>query len=202
MKEFVYLKLVARNKRLNSNISVDLFRSLQYKHEITKKKKTTNDLQTNSELDSRLNMLQLPPRGPIIQLDLRPKSAAYYTMLKRLMKPNQNSSKIGDETIEIKSDEDRKDKDSIESEKPSNSDNSVEFNDNLDVLDVPREEYRNPIRPNTEPRSRVTVKGVGNNEAIENLEHRIERWHLELGCKKACVTKLKMIDIDVCKFFN
>ena len=32
---------------------------------------------------------------------------------------------------------------------------------------------------------------------LDNLEGRIKRWHLEVGCKKACVTKLNRIDIDV-----
>ena len=40
-----------------------------------------------------------------------------------------------------------------------------------------------------------------NHQALEVLENRIKKWHLDLGCKEASITKLNRIDINVSNNF-
>lgn len=79
MKDYVYMKLMSRNNRLKNTIPVDLYRSLQYKIELGKKKRSLIPIKTKV----KTNPLDAHSKGPIIQLDTKPKLAAYNRLNRR-----------------------------------------------------------------------------------------------------------------------
>ena len=78
MKDYVYMKLLSRNNRLSSKVTVDLYRSLQYRIELSMKKRSLIPIRQKSTNSSENQI-----KGPIIQLDTKPKLAAYNRLNKR-----------------------------------------------------------------------------------------------------------------------
>lgn len=78
MKDYIFMKLMSRNSRLKHTIPVDLYRSLLYSIELSRKKRSINLVKVKA-----VNPLDIPPKGPIIKLDTKPKLAAYNRMNRR-----------------------------------------------------------------------------------------------------------------------
>lgn len=162
MKENVYMKLVARNNRLKCSHPIDLYRSMQYTIELANKKRNllieTNNKQTN--LNNNVT------KGPLVKLDLRPKSTAYNLLIKKQSKIQANNQNQNDTK--------------------NNSSSSIEFDS---------KEHENDFSNETNDSSDNLNDG-----ALQDLELRMKKWHMDLGCRKAFVPKLNRIDIDVTIF--
>jgi hypothetical protein len=206
MKETVQMKLEARNRRLKISTPIQLYRSLQYKLELTRKRqqqKETPEIE-NTHQTSYNTSFSLP-RGPIIQLDLRPKSAAYFNMLKKSDKLNK--SPTIDEVFNIRNN----DLNSQKSKRNEEIENFVETIENLNDLNFAdkyhqhselqkRNAYSNKsfhYQQHQTNKLKFNDQDRTNNQAMEQLENRIKRWHLDFGGNKACVAKFNRIDINV-----
>ncbi len=193
MKENVYAKLVDRNNRLKISQSIDLYRSLQYKIELGKKRKSSIQITTESKqtVTGDVSKALLLLKGPRIQLDVRSKTAAY-ERIKR-----QHSIKATNKKTSIQNEEAKTvyfTSEAINSELSvvdhiSKSSHTDDFNNFVDFK-------QDQLTSN----SKFTETENSNNEALEDLEQRIKRWHMDFGCKKVSVTKLNRIDIDVIHF--
>lgn len=189
MKETVHMKLEARNKRLKISMPVELYRSLQYRLEVTKKKQQQQhkDLfESEHPHQTTWNSLNPLPRGPIIQLDLRPKSAAYFSMLKR-------SDRLNKQTIDEAITMQKKNSDELE--------NFAETIENLEELHFSDKYHYKTSKFAHNNKLKFQDPDRTNNKAMENLENRIKRWHLDFGANKACVARFNRIDIDVSRLY-
>ena len=190
MRDYIYIKLVARNNRLKRSSPIELYRSLQYSIELARKKRLSLASLPTSE--KRRNPLQMPPKGPIIQLNLRTKLSAY----KRVHRQSNNAFHV-DELTESSNKAFSQTRlslneqpDKVITEKVNSVDSafgSIE-NDNEDTQNWSMSEIM-----------KINESENSNEEALVNLENRIKRWHLNsnVGSKKACVPKLNRIDLDV-----
>ena len=198
MKETVQIKLEARNKRLKISMPIELYRSLQYRLELTKKKQQQKEISESEPPNQTAHNSQISlPRGPIIQLDLRPKSAAYFNMLRKSEKFTKSTI---DETYNVKNELNRQKKKNEEME------NFIETIENIEDLSYPdkynnnehqkRNAFSNKYFHQTN-KLKFNDEDRTNNQAMEQLENKLKRWHLDLGCNKACVAKFNRIDINV-----
>ena len=176
---------------------VELYRSLQYRLESTKKKQQQKEIFENEQHNQMINNSHFSlPRGPIIQLDLRPKSAAYFNMLRKSEKLSKSAI---DESFNLKNDlnSQKRKKEEIE--------NFVETIENIEDLnynnDVQKRIAYSNIAYDQANRLKFNDQERTNNQAMEQLENKIKRWHLDLGCNKACVAKFNRIDVNV-RFFR
>lgn len=190
MKENVHMKLVDRNNRLKNTFQIDLYRSLQYKIELSIKRKSSIHLP-----EKILDQNKIATKGPLglIQMDLRSKTAAYERIKRqhsRILKKNNKMTQSETEQSQIKVPDlqiETNDTDSLIEAKDLTSNQE----DNTQIED---------LKPDTSStNSRYADIETSNEQALKNLEQRIKRWHLDFGCKKVSVTKLNRIDIDVRK---
>ena len=194
MKENVYAKLVDRNNRLKNSQPIDLYRSLQYKIELGRKRKssiqiTTESKQTVTGDASKALLLQ---RGPLIQLDVRSKTAAYERIKRQhtIKAINKKTSTQNEQAKIIELTGEAIDSELVVVDHGSKSSHTDEFN-NFDDF---KQDQMSSNSKFTE------IESSNNDQALEELEQRIKRWHMDFGCKKVSVTKLNRIDIDVSHF--
>ena len=164
MQEYVYIKLLHKNKRLNSSSPIDLYLKLQEKLEncwhLTLK---TNNIPENS---FNKNLKQV--------LNNHEENAAKEKLNMKLFSRMFRTKKLFFEKNLIESNNSKKEFFNINTEKkdqnlttkPNNINSNINF------------EYQNE-------------------KELENLEDRIKRWYLNLGCKKVIVNKLNRIEINV-----
>lgn len=86
MKEHVYIKLMSRNNRLMNKIPIDLYRSLQYRIELGRQKRSMIPIKKRSS-----NLSDMAIKGPIIQFDTKPKLAEYNRLTRRKKLLNNKS---------------------------------------------------------------------------------------------------------------
>lgn len=86
MKEYVYIKLMSRNNRLMNKIPIDLYRSLQYRIELGRQKRSMIPIKKRSS-----NLSDMAIKGPIIQFDTKPKLAEYNRLTRRKKMLNNKS---------------------------------------------------------------------------------------------------------------
>jgi hypothetical protein len=208
MKDHVYLKLKARNDRLNSLMPIELFRSIQYHIELAEK----NAPRVVNELTGKVEN-EYPTRGPILSMDvtLRPKSAVVFSKNHRKQhasktspmskrhelkssavteilpqnSANKNANEItgySDETLpQEKNVEIVEEEDHLEEAKES-----PKFNSNFSCMVSARDGEPEDTQPNNENGSRN-----------ENLENRLKNWHRELGVNKVFVTRLRDAEVRI-----
>jgi hypothetical protein len=220
MKEHVYMKLIARNNRLKNSVPVDLYRSIEYKIELSQKRKPANEIQNATPVGGGA----FPSRGPIIFLDLKPKSAAY----NRLKKQNEANRKIraasqlANEEATINNNflaKEISQSTNTKNDLPSNLINttllpavgapsgdsisaSTFSNELREELQKAAEQKRNNNLDEQILHAINNNNSGGNNEGaskteLDALEDRIKQWHLDLGAKKIYFTKLNRIDTNV-----
>lgn len=195
MRENVYLKLVSRNNRLRNSTPIDLFRSIQYKCELSQKR----SISEMSALTGASSFNKSPQeqnykiiRGPIIQLDLRPKTAAYNRMrnLSKMNKNIQNKPKQLNET-EINEILTKKQEEQQEKQEVIEYENSIESKLKQEAFKTIKYGQAVVNDPKIEE-----VKS-SSDQALEILEDKIKKWHLDTGCAKPHVEKLNRINIKV-----
>jgi hypothetical protein len=210
MRENVYMKLKARNSRLNKSYTpVDLFRSIQYRIEIMKKNNSNNFIQNfnnliiNREEPTNLNDADISnesnsndktyksaPRGSIIQLDLKTKSAAY-SKLKGLLEARKKKQTDNHRKLMALS--------MLSQARQETTEEIIDLDSDQNILNI-KNEYIMPSISNNNILVTQQVEIVDDDPAnieLENLEDRIKKFQLELGCKKAVITKLNRIDVNV-----
>lgn len=196
MKEHAYMKLIGRNSRLGLTRPIELFRSLQYLIEDSFRKeelkKTSEDASpafgssNNQRTLLRANHLNFPYRGAYVQPE--PVNKPRMSAFRRLSQPiggKKNRDNSQTENVE-------KPLDPIEHPtKPTelNINNNSNNNNNNIAQDSPP--------ANTNDSELVLI-----NLNLDELENKMKKWHLELGCKKAFVTKLNRIDYEVNLLFS
>ncbi len=184
------MKLLSRNNRLKTKTPVDLYRSLQYRIELGKKKRSLIPVKINRTSTTATPTSNTPLdilKCPIIQLDAKPKLEMY----QRLKRRNTLSKQ----------------------ELPVNRDAWITENiSKLIQRDLSAGEAGNQEGSGCKYTADGGDSALGSYDSchetesreLDHLEGRIKRWHLEVGCKKACVPKLNRIDLDVSWiiFFN
>lgn len=190
MKENVYAKLVDRNNRLKTTQPIELYRSLQYKIELSKKRKSCIQIATELKQTVTVDATKalLIQRGPLIQLDVRSKTAAYERIKKQhsIRAANKKTSTQNDEikTVEFIGEITHSELAAVDH--ASKSSHTEDFNN-----------YDDSKQDQMSSNSKLTEAENSNEQALEDLEQRIKRWHMDFGCKKVNVTKLNRIDIEV-----
>ncbi len=236
MRENVYMKLRARNARLKSVTPVDLFRSIQYRIELMKRKDNVysstyhqyqnynsfNEPQTDSPNENEhLNDVGLGPsnqmgdsskfrsmpRGPIVQLDSKSRTAAYFRLKNILNARKKRQAESEQKLVALNAINSNNLNESFD-KKQSGKDGLVNFI-HLESADGVLVSERDGTNKNTPFQEVVNLNGDSArldddntaNLALENLEDRIKKWHLDFGCKKVSVTKLNRIDLNVGQLF-
>ena len=191
MRDYTYMKLVARNNRLKRSSPIELYRSLQYSIEVARKKRLS--LASLPTSGKRRNPLQMPPKGPIIQLNLRSKLSAY----KRVHRQSNNAFHVDELT------ESSTNKAFSQTRLSLNEQSDKAGNEKVDSVDSAFGSIENETEDaqnwSMSEIMKINESENSNEEALVNLENRIKRWHLNsnVGSSKACVPKLNRIDLDV-----
>jgi len=177
MKDYVFMKLLLRNDRLKTKIPVDLYRSLQYRIELGKKKRSL--IPVRIKKTTPVTNLEIM-KGPIIQLDTKPKLELYKRLKRRNTLSKQELPVNRDAWITERITK-------LIQHNLSPAENNEIGNNKIipDGGDSALGSYENDSCHETE------------SQELDILEGRIKKWQLEVGCKKACVTKLNRIDLDV-----
>lgn len=188
MKENVYMKLVDRNSRLKNTLQIDLYRSIQYKIELSNQRRLSNSEKLQDKNQQQQQPQQL--KGPVIQLELRSKTAAYERIKRLHSRNNQARNKTvaqqqTEELIKLNSDHQSDTNDSL-------NEQTAKFNQSEEIINLVEDLKHENLSANS-------VENSVNEQALDELEDRIKRWHLDFGIKKAQVPKLNRIDIDVIK---
>jgi hypothetical protein len=183
MKENVYYKLLDRNNRLkNNNTPINLYRNIQYKIELSMRKKSTEKL-----IDNNSKVILAKP-SPIIQMDnnFRAKTAAYERVKRQLSRTNSFKSQLNTTKI------------SMQQNEPVIELNNSDQN-NFDQTKYVQYEDLDSLKQdsNSSTSNKSNDYESSNSHALEELEERIKKWHLDFGDKKARVATLNRIDIDV-----
>jgi hypothetical protein len=218
MKDHVYLKLKARNERLNAMQPVDLFRSIQYHIELFDRNRRTTSEMSGKACDS-----DLPTKGAVIQMDVasRPKSAAHFLTREQHRKQQQqqqqqqqqHTSRSYPTASSNSKKEDRLTSNKISLPKPTPPPQSLQVESepdeakNVEII----EEFADQIDEIKESVAKVASGGslaggglnagfVGGsfeqNTENEILENRIKSWHRELGHNKVFVAPLKDAEVN------
>jgi hypothetical protein len=177
MMEYVFLKLQARNKRLRLTNPIVFYRSLEYRLEILihGRKKNFNLLNGSTNINSvALNGLKLPPRGPIIQMDSRPKAK-----IKAKKRLNMNVSQLTNHSVNIK----------VDMDESLNSTNSYEGDNTAEQQQTTSKEKKNC--------EKLFDHEFTSDQALNDLEDRIKQWHLQNGCKNPLLEAFHRIDAEV-----
>ena len=213
MRENVYMKLKARNNRLNkSSTPVDLFRSIQYRIEIMKKNNSNNFIQNFNNLTSNKDELTVindednsnesnindkvykpAPRGSIIQLDLKNKSTAYLR-LKSLLEARKKKQIDNERKVMAMN--------MLSMGRQEENEEIIDLDVNdPNIISIKNEDImpniNSHINNNLVTQQVEIIDDDPTNIELENLEDRIKKFQLELGCKKVVITKLNRIDVNV-----
>jgi hypothetical protein len=219
MKDYVHMKLKARNARLSSVQPIDLFRSIQYSIELADRSRRG----AVSELASGGKGVEsdLPTKGAVIQMDVatRPKSAAHFLARSAHKKQTSRSHSlsVGKKAENVKSANQSglKQHSPAESEPLDNEAQNVEIIEEVDQVDDVREPAG--LRTNASyclgairsgggglsaALARLEQQQLELNNENEHLENRIKCWHRELGHNKVFVAPLKDAEVRKPASFN
>lgn len=180
MKDNVLVKLSARNAR----IPIDLFRSLQYSMELQMKSRPQPTQLVNSLASN------FPQRGAFVQLDthtvIRPRSS----LLNRMKQQQQQKQKI---IASLRKNETDK------SDVGFSSVNPMTYNELMAKSSRKASSHNAMAIEHGTFGTASLINGTIDLTSLEELENKMKQWQLDLGCKKAFVTKLNRIDTtEVC----
>lgn len=179
MKEYVYTKLKARNTRLNLINPIPLYQNLELKLEeqIINKNRLSKSVERKSANDGcgGRASLRLPPRGTIVQMDVRVKKAKKQ---KAKTLPANHFLQLNESTQDV-------DEDYFSSSSNAN-DSQENLNKDLNMFI-------------DEEKKKVIESEASNDKALDELEDRIKKWHIDNGTQKPLISKFNRIQIEKVK---
>ncbi len=158
----------------SDKVPIDLYRSLQYRIELGRQKRSMIPIRRRASN----HLADMAIRGPIIQFDTKPKLAEYnrLTRRKRLLNKSDEEAKYAWVTENVNKLEESRDVVSQQTSKTETNDSALGSYDSYQENQVSAE--------------------LG----LEQLEKRIQQWHMDAGSRKVVVPKLNRIDVDVSVF--